>query len=211
MQVNNAHLKQPMNARPTNVESAIPRTPQRDPANFPYEFREYPKAMNMRCTREYLDAWMERHKQFGDDMRPYWSGGRPQVDKSVVPILDEMGEPLFVQDEDEEREFRAAHPEALDIVGVQDEMNQLRADNDRLRALAAENDRLKAELANTIEGRDAELQRQADQGAANKLQVATSGLLKDGDRVTTSAGNAVVDAGKNGNGKKAAPELPKKL
>lgn len=142
--VDNSHLKPPMNARPTNVESSIPRTRQRDPNNYPYEFREYPKAMNMLATKEYVDAWHERHRQTGDDGKTYWPGGRPIASKSVVPFLDELNEPVFVYDEDEEREFRATHEGALNIVNAQQQIVDLKSDNERM---AAELDKLRAQLA----------------------------------------------------------------
>lgn len=134
-----------MNSRPTNVESSIPRTKERDPNNFPYEFREYPKAMNMVATKEYLETWMERHKQTDDNGKSYWHGCRPIVGKSVVPFLDELGEPVFVYGEDEEQEFRANNPDVLTIVSQAAEIDTLRAENARLQALIAENAKLKNE------------------------------------------------------------------
>lgn len=131
-----------MNSRPTNVESSIPHTRQRDPNNFPYEFREYPKAMNVLCDQAYLDAWLERHKQMDDNNKAYWHGGRPIVGKTVVPVLDELGDPVHVYDEDEEAAFRAEHPEALTIVSQAAEIDTLRAENARLQELVKENARL---------------------------------------------------------------------
>jgi len=119
-----------------DVRSSIPLTPQTDPAAFPqYVMRDYPKAMNMKADQAYVDAWMERTKQVDDNSnKPYWPGGRPRVG-SIVPILDGLNQPIFVQDEIEEAEFRAAHPEAITIVSVDTEMQQLRAANERLQAL----------------------------------------------------------------------------
>lgn len=161
--IDNSHLRQqPMNQRPTNVESSIPHTRQRDPNNFPYEFREYPKAMNMLCTKDYLEAWMDRHKQMGDDNRtPYWHGNRPIVGKSVVPILDELGDPIHVYDEDEEAAFRAEHPEALSIVSQAAEIDTLRAENQRLQELLTENAGLRRETAG--QGKPADDDRKEDE------------------------------------------------
>lgn len=136
-----------------DIRYAIPLTDQTNQAKFPqYEFREFPKMMNQRADQTYLDAWLERHKNYDDHNKPYWPGGRPRVGKterecSVVPILDENAQPVYVHDEDEEAAFRADHPEALTIVSHDDEMQRLTAENDRLQALINKNAALRQEAA----------------------------------------------------------------
>lgn len=119
-----------------DVRSSIPLTPQTDPAAYPpHLHRDYPKAMNTKADQAYVDAWMERNRQIDDNSgKPYWPGGRPRVG-SIVPVLDDMFAPIFVQDEIEEQEFRAEHPETITIVSIDTEMQQLRAANERLQAL----------------------------------------------------------------------------
>lgn len=170
-----------------DVRSSIPLTPQTDPSKFPpYEMREYPKAMNMKADQAYVDAWMERNKQIDDNSgKSYWPGGRPRVG-SIVPILDGLNAPIFVQDEVEEREFRAIHDETITIVSIDTEIQQLRASNERLQAmleaknvpgaaedefekrlaaLQAENARLKGEAAKPT---DAEAEKDDGKPAAEK-------------------------------------------
>lgn len=145
-----------------DVRSSIPLTAMTDPSQFPaYVFQEYPKGMNMKADQKYVDDWMERSKQIDDNSgKPYWPGGRPRVG-SIVPILDDLYHPMFVQDEVEEQEFRAAHPEAVTIVSVDTEMQQLRASNERLQALVdAKNDPGSAE--DEFEKRLAALQAEND-------------------------------------------------
>lgn len=128
-----------MPAAAHDIRLSIPLTDQTNPAKFPeYEFREYPKGMNMLANKEYLDDWLARNKTVDDQTgKASWPGGRPIVGKSIVPILDDNLQPVFVADEDEEAAFRAEHADVHDHVDPEAERSRLNTENEDLRAQIA--------------------------------------------------------------------------
>lgn len=118
------------------VINNIPFTNQTDPRMFPpYEKRDYPKMMTRVCTQADLDAWLERNGNVDDNGKIKYPGGRPRVGISVVSFLDDIGQPIVVNDPEEEAEFRAEHPDASNPEG---EQTSLRDENAELRAKMAE-------------------------------------------------------------------------
>lgn len=131
------------------LRANIPRYKQTDPAFFPdYEHREFPKVMK---------------DETGEPMiaNPIYQMTTPrdpeaipkQVMRNGKPVLI-GGEPVVVNNPDEEAAFLRLHPQAPKVVSLPirdpstpSAVDELEAENARLRALLAERDALKAALA----------------------------------------------------------------
>lgn len=111
--------------RPHDIRSAIPFTKMTDPANFPmHVHRDYPKML----------------------LR---SNPNPKSKTLVVPVLDELEQPVVVMDEDEERDFLKANPEIAEDIRKstpKSAADRLADDNELMRKMIAEREDLQARL-----------------------------------------------------------------
>lgn len=131
------------NARRAN----IPLYRQTDPKYFPdYEYKEYPKIMTDEDGQAIVDNPIYLMTTPRDpEMAP------KQVMRNGKPIII-GGDPVVVNNPDEEAAFLKEHPECAKIVSIPiNETDRMASDNEAMKKLLAENERLRAQLAQPTE------------------------------------------------------------
>lgn len=132
----------------------IPLTPQT--YNVPdYEYREYPKAMNITVDKDYVEAWKARNSYFDPNTnKTTYTAASPRIgSKREVLTTQEMieagigkiiGQPLTVNNANEEQlalkmlglnvEGPAAKKATVQLIPEDDELEKLRRENQALKA-----------------------------------------------------------------------------
>lgn len=103
---------------PDPKRSIKPWIPQTQFADDPaYEYKPYPRMMNTLCTEAYLKDWLE-HNSVIENGKVSYKGGRPRIG-SLVPVLNEVRQPVIVHSAAEEAEFLKANPPAEQVARVE--------------------------------------------------------------------------------------------
>lgn len=138
----------------------VPITKQTDPRNFPdYEFREYPKAINIPVDKAYIEEWRFRNSYIDDRTgKTCYMGCSPRLGtmRELIATQEDVeagyakvvGEPVIVQNAMQEHDClvlhglkEAAKPAkavAVPLADRDEELEQLRAENKRLKTKSDE-------------------------------------------------------------------------